>query len=847
MRRIFGLAVVAVVVPFVAALLVTAAEVRVLDFQSDGTLSWTNDFTEVAPFHILETIDLMGDWSTNGSGTQNPGELTVTNVPVTETQKFYRVSAESNAPSGIDPALYKAVDLDTNWTGGGDAHWFYTNPPAPTHDGADSLQSGAIGHNQETWFGADFEGPGDLMFWWKVSCETDPDTDYLGFFLDGGEEARIFGDTDWTNQVISLGPGSHAAVWNYMRDGIVGGGDNAGWVDEITFSNRTILILEGESIDVTMDEDGVPTPFDLELHAYVAGGDADWSIYTQGLHGVANTNGGSATNQVIVYSPDADYEGLDSFIVEVNDGLVFDRITVNVTIVGQNDAPVITGGENVTVVMDEDGDPTDFQLTLGAVDPDTPGESLLWTISRQPTSGVASVTDAHGTSEEILYAQVTNVRTHWVSWDIYTVTNVSMLDTNALVTDGVFLYDPWVPFFTNMVTNSAWYDDVYFFEYLDTVVETNGVEETNYIFDMYVYEYVYEAVDTNLTFEVKVSDGVSNATTTVKLHINSRNDAPSNVLPPSVIGLANVGQVLSVGPGTWFDLDNAHFTNAVYDGQVYPLYNFVTNLARLYQWQVSAFAGGPWSAVVGETNPTYQVRGADIGGYVRVTEAVADHGEPEPWQLTTEYTNSPLLGPMGPPTPEHWPTGMVYLAGRWQEMGFTTGGDAPNRTNYVSGFYIETHEVSGGLWQEVYDWATNGHGYSDLTTNGWAGVSYDGTNVTEEGSSDHPVVNVTFYECVKWCNARSEKEGLTPAYYTDGTKTTVLRTGMPGASDSVKWGEAAGYRLPTEAEWETAARGGLPVTNLYPWGSGIDGTKANYRASGDPFDEGTTPTEYYST
>lgn len=68
------------------------------------------------------------------------------------------------------------------------------------------------------------------------------------------------------------------------------------------------------------------------------------------------------------------------------------------------------------------------------------------------------------------------------------------------------------------------------------------------------------------------------------------------------------------------------------------------------------------------------------------------------------------------------------------------------------------------------------------------------------GLADHPVYNVSWYEAVKWANARSEKEGLTPAYYTDGSQATVYRTGSVNVpSEGVKW-TANGYRLPTEAE-----------------------------------------------
>ena len=142
--------------------------------------------------------------------------------------------------------------------------------------------------------------------------------------------------------------------------------------------------------------------------------------------------------------------------------------------------------------------------------------------------------------------------------------------------------------------------------------------------------------------------------------------------------------------------------------------------------------------------------------------------------------------------------------------------DAPEHEVKVSGFYMGTHEVSWRLWREVRDWAVS-NGYPDLAD---VGVGKGDT---------HPVHSVNWYDVVKWCNAASERAGLQPVYYVS-QGGAVYKTGTTVYIDYSK----QGYRLPTEAEWEKAARGGLSGKR-FPWGDTISHKEANYYANSSRF------------
>ena len=207
-----------------------------------------------------------------------------------------------------------------------------------------------------------------------------------------------------------------------------------------------------------------------------------------------------------------------------------------------------------------------------------------------------------------------------------------------------------------------------------------------------------------------------------------------------------------------------------------------------------------WSNALAGTNYTVQTVTALPGGtnwvdYVRLT--------------VTQAINTNLLFDFNPPA------GMALIPPGVFTMGDTLDGerDAVPVTNVaVSAFYMDVNLVSYSQWQTVYFYATNnGYGFN----NAGAGKA-----------ENHPVQTVDWYDCVKWCNARSQQEGLSPVYYTDAELTQVYTNGNNGTTVYPNWA-ADGYRLPTEAEWEKAARGGLSGQR-FPWGNTISESQANY-------------------
>jgi formylglycine-generating enzyme required for sulfatase activity len=144
--------------------------------------------------------------------------------------------------------------------------------------------------------------------------------------------------------------------------------------------------------------------------------------------------------------------------------------------------------------------------------------------------------------------------------------------------------------------------------------------------------------------------------------------------------------------------------------------------------------------------------------------------------------------------------GRFEMGGREGEIGHGYGEDL-HEVSFTRHLLVRKTELSWQEWSAVRALAPS-RGYHDMPAgrNGYIGGPESG----------HPVTEVNWWDAVKWCNLKSEIEGLTPVYYTASAfePANILRNGMPVTY--INW-NADGYRLPTESEWEYFCRAGSTV------------------------------------
>jgi formylglycine-generating enzyme required for sulfatase activity len=127
-------------------------------------------------------------------------------------------------------------------------------------------------------------------------------------------------------------------------------------------------------------------------------------------------------------------------------------------------------------------------------------------------------------------------------------------------------------------------------------------------------------------------------------------------------------------------------------------------------------------------------------------------------------------------------------------------GERNNWQYVLGGFWIGTTEVTYGEWYDVRLWAeSKGYTFANKGREGHDGV----VGAEPTSARDEPVTEVSWRDVVVWSNAKSQKEGLTPVYVHNGH---VLKDATSASVDIAVQRSANGYRLPTNNEWEMAAR-----------------------------------------
>lgn len=262
----------------------------------------------------------------------------------------------------------------------------------------------------------------------KATADSDPESDPLHVSVWGTPANGTLSATDsegnFTYTPNSNWNGTDTFQYTLSDDG--GLEDNATVQITVGAVNDIPVITEGTATSVTMSEDSNPTAFALTLNATDGDGDViTWSIETNASNGTATATG-TGTSKAIAYTPAANYNGADNFVVEVTDGNGVDSIDVNVTITPVNDAPTptdnsysTTGGQAVS----------GNAITDAPADSDREGDALHVSVWGTPTNGILTVKNTNGAFTYSPTGTFTGTDTFQ-----YTLSDDGALEDNATVT-----------------------------------------------------------------------------------------------------------------------------------------------------------------------------------------------------------------------------------------------------------------------------------------------------------------------------------------------------------------------------------------------------------------------------
>lgn len=166
------------------------------------------------------------------------------------------------AVSNVQPSLIaQAMDLPAtaNLLAGGSELWQLQT--TVTHDGTDALKSPPILDDEEAWVETTVVGPGVISFWWKVSSDGTSSSDGMNFIIDGTVSNTIAGEQNWVRVEKYLNGMEHKLRWRYFKNHTATAGDDAGWLDEVTFTPSPTLEAALDQPALSFSSGGAATWF----------------------------------------------------------------------------------------------------------------------------------------------------------------------------------------------------------------------------------------------------------------------------------------------------------------------------------------------------------------------------------------------------------------------------------------------------------------------------------------------------------------------------------------------------------------------------------------------------------
>ncbi|HUW81642.1 MAG TPA: SUMF1/EgtB/PvdO family nonheme iron enzyme [Phycisphaerae bacterium] len=347
-----------------------------------------------------------------------------------------------------------------------------------------------------------------------------------------------------------------------------------------------------------------------------------------------------------------------------------------------------------------------------------------------------------------------------------------------------------------------------------------------------------------MIYTLTVTDSASppqTDTDTVTITVNPPGNDPPEITHPSASGSLTEGQEGTV---------TVSCTATDTDGTVVSV---TANLSQI--------GGSPTQALANTTGNTWQWSGPvtppSSGSKTITFTATDDDGAAD-----TDQADIYVSPQSAPPDMVFVPAGEFQMGDPWDE-GYTDERERPVHSVYLSPYHIDTWEVTNQQYADGLNWAWSQGGLITVTggvvyqygsgttyrycstyaTDSDSRITWDGDTFSVVAEKEnHPMVEVSWYGAVAYCNWRSAIEGKPLCY---DLSTWSCNFGV------------AGYRLPTEAEWEKAA-GWDPVQQRhFRFGEHTDGCgtscldphRANYAGSSDPYEAGnwwTTPVGFYN-